>query len=55
MDARAAINRLNSPRLLDEITQKSAEEFTHSFAKVEDAVLDTMSGEVEGGVSERSL
>lgn len=50
MDARAVLSRLNSPRLLDEITQKAAEEFTHSFALVEEAVLDTMSGEVDGGV-----
>lgn len=50
MDARAALRHLTSPRILDEITQKAAEEFTHSFAKVENAVLDTMSGEVEGGI-----
>jgi hypothetical protein len=49
MDARAALNRLNSPKLLDEIIQRAAEEFTHDFARTEEAIFDTMSGEVEGG------
>jgi len=42
MDARATLSRLSSPQLLDEITAKAAEEFTHSFARVEEAVVDTM-------------
>jgi hypothetical protein len=44
MDARSALGRLISPQLLDEITAKAAEEFTHSFARVEEAVVDTMDG-----------
>ncbi|KAF8250215.1 oligomeric Golgi complex subunit 6 [Wilcoxina mikolae CBS 423.85] len=50
MDARAALSRLNSPRLLLEITQRAAEEFTHNFARIEETVIDTMSGETEGGI-----
>jgi len=49
MDARAAFNRLNSPKLLDEIIQKAAEEFTHDFARAEEAIFDNMSDVVEGG------
>ena len=48
MDARALLGRLSSPRLLDEITQQAAEEFTHSFARVETAVIDLMSNEASG-------
>ncbi|KAF8543069.1 oligomeric complex COG6-domain-containing protein, partial [Trichophaea hybrida] len=50
MDAQAALGRLNSPRLLLEITQRAAEEFTHNFARIEEIVIDTMSGETEGGI-----
>jgi hypothetical protein len=50
MDARAALSRLNSPRLLKEIMQRAAEEFTHKFASIEEAVIDTLSGEIEGGL-----
>jgi len=44
MDARSTLSRLSSPQLLDEITAKAAEEFTHSFARVEEAVIRTMGG-----------
>jgi hypothetical protein len=30
--------------------QRAAEEFTHKFASIEEAVIDTLSGEIEGGL-----
>lgn len=50
MDARAELNGLNSPKIIGEITYAAAGRFVEDFRRVEEAVVDSLAGEMEGGV-----
>ena len=52
MDARSELEKLASPEVLEAVTAKAAEEFTHDFARVEEAVVECMAPELEGGLEE---
>lgn len=50
MDASARIKGLNSPKIIEEIVQEAAARFVDDFARVEEAVIDSLANETEGGM-----
>lgn len=50
MDAQAELKRLSSPKIIGEITYEAAERFVGNFKRVEEAVVDALASEMEGGV-----
>lgn len=49
MDAQAGLKGLNSPKIVGEITYEAARRFVEDFRRVEEAVVDALAGEIEGG------
>lgn len=50
MDAQAELKGLNSPKIIGEITYEAARKFVEDFRRVEEAVVDALAGEMDGGV-----
>lgn len=50
MDARAELKRLSSPKMIGEITHEAAGRFIEDFRRIEEAVVDALASEIEGGI-----